>query len=612
MKFHRVFSTAAVVTLVLGCLFPLTIKAQEALMFEGMVAYVGADGNIVLATGDGAQAQITTDANLDEFSPDAAAYHYLNFSPNGAYLAYYRSGASGLGSGIFIYDVSAGSVIGRLPEDVRSPVVWHRDSDSFYIKEREDINIGSGTINNRIYRLYLSGEKVQLGEYYEDDAGYVINYNLDMVFYTPESNTPMGTFYNWAQNTNYQIALSDFSVVGYWSRDGLTYVHKGDDSAYTIIDLKTGGVTKTIDGLPPLEHVYPDGNTYNLSATATDLSPDATRLLLNNDLNLYELDFNTSIYQILYTSIHDDPDYRLYGTWSSSGNLIMFDEFSVNSSYYDDVLDDQSINVLSKGAPPILAATNAEFLFWLSKDSERFLYNQYIKAGGSTLVDLMVFDATNRTNLKIGSLPTINDPGYDPFRFNFLVAWTENNAGLSNIAPSMPFTPLTEESSLGLNDQEFLQTPVAAPPTSTPSSSPTLFTGLDASYLLACLLCLLFLIVLAVLFAIFMARSRKRKDQTQQEQRETRMDYRSHFSNEGRVGHAIGLAKAKKYQEALDILQTVVQTEAGNASAWFNLGRVYASMGNFENAKRCFLQAGRLGHSKADEALGWLRNQKSQ
>ncbi|MCE7861157.1 MAG: hypothetical protein DYG86_15395, partial [Chloroflexi bacterium CFX2] len=65
MKLRRVFSTAALVTLVLGCLFPPTVKAQEALMFEGMIAYVGADGNIVLATGDGARAQITMDANLD-------------------------------------------------------------------------------------------------------------------------------------------------------------------------------------------------------------------------------------------------------------------------------------------------------------------------------------------------------------------------------------------------------------------------------------------------------------------------------------------------------------------------------------------------------------------
>lgn len=599
MNLNRMFFVAALSIFALGILSPVVaVRAQESQLFEGTIAYVAMDGNIVIAAGDGRQVQITSDANLDQMSEYETTYDYLSFSPNGTYLAYYRDASSDAESGIFVYDISGGSIVGRFSEDIGLPVQWHKDSDSFYVKKKEDINIGSGTIINKIYRQYLSGEIVQLGEYYEDDAGYTINYDLETVFYTPEANTPTGILYNWTENTSYQITLDDFDVSGFWSRDGLTYVCTGDNTEYSVIDLQTGEITKTIEALPPLEHIFPNGDVYRLRSVATDLSPDATRLLLNDDLNLYDLNLNTSNYEILYTSSHDDPDYRLYGTWSSSGRLVMFAEFSVYSSYYDDTLGDQGVYVLDGGAPPVLVANDAEFLFWLSKDSERFLYKQYTKAGQQTLVDLMVFDYTNRTNVKIGRLPTINDPGYDPFRFNFDVAWTNNTPGIQGIAPSVEPSPSNEQA-----PPQPLNTPLAPP--SVPSFP---LLDINATYLPVCGMCMLLLILLVVL-AVFLARSRRRKGR-EQEQRTQSIKLRS--PNEEQVGVAVELAKAKKYQEAFDILQKIVRAEPGNASAWFNLGRVFASVGNFDGAGRCFREAEKLGHPKAVDALDWLRKQKTQ
>jgi tetratricopeptide (TPR) repeat protein len=72
------------------------------------------------------------------------------------------------------------------------------------------------------------------------------------------------------------------------------------------------------------------------------------------------------------------------------------------------------------------------------------------------------------------------------------------------------------------------------------------------------------------------------------------------------IKRAIELAKSKRHKEAFEILRGIVQSEPNNASAWFNLGGVLASMGNYKDSERCYSRAKRLGHPRADDALNWL------
>lgn len=146
---------------------------------------------------------------------------------------------------------------------------------------------------------------------------------------------------------------------------------------------------------------------------------------------------------------------------------MMFDEYSIDSSYYDDLSDDQSLFTLEKGSSPVFVANNAESLFWLSKNSERLLYKQYTKNGQKASVELMLFDYVNRVSVKIGDLPTITDveSTYDT-PTDFIVAWTNGKVDLPVnpgtvplviVTPGMGVTPVSSDIFLQNYDEIFIQ-----------------------------------------------------------------------------------------------------------------------------------------------------------
>lgn len=578
---------------------PEPVRAQ-ALQFEGSIAYISMDGNVFIATGDGRRLQVTNDALLtSEF--ENVTYDNLRFSPDGAYLAFYKRIAGGE-SRIQVYDVINQTIIKTFTfDEVGLPVEWHKDSDSFIDGQLVDEYVeGSSTsyrTKREFFRQYLSGERAFLFDFYENDNGYSINFDLNTVIYTPDGpDTPAVMLYNWAENSNYPLSLAGFSTIGFWSTDGSQYIYTGDEDEYSVINLKSGQITRTINAPPALEHPFPNGDVYQLSSSALDLSPDAKRLLLSNDYQLYELNLETSAAKVLYTSSHDSPDYRLYGNWSPSGNTILVDEYSVESSYYDDLPGDQGLFVLPKGGSALLAANNAEFVSWLSKDSERLLYKQYRNEGQRFPVELMLFDYANGANIKIGDLPTIYDIAYDPYRLNFIIDWTNRKIDLPDTSPPVPVTPFPSvEATPPVPGQQIPASPL-----------PISFLFFDNAYWYFCGLCLLFLIFLAILLAILLNRSRKhRESQKENEDRSPSTEPRS--SSAAQIRRAIELAKGDRLQEAFDILQKIVQSEPNNASAWFNLGGVLASMGKPRDSQRCYLHAKRLGHPRAEEALDWLK-----
>lgn len=76
------------------------------------------------------------------------------------------------------------------------------------------------------------------------------------------------------------------------------------------------------------------------------------------------------------------------------------------------------------------------------------------------------------------------------------------------------------------------------------------------------------------------------------------------------IKKTIELFKSKRHQEAFEVLRGIVQAEPSNMSAWFNLGGVLASMGNYKDAERCYERTKQLGHPRVDDALNWLRQQR--
>ena len=534
------------------------VKAQTFLQFEGTIAYVDASGNIVIATGDGKQRKITTDAQIKDGIP----YSRLSFSPNGKYLAFVRSDYKIQPDKLMIYDLQNDSFIGKF--DYLYPasfIQWHRDSDSFILMTGEyddSVKVGDNYLN-KIYRQYLSGKKVQLGEYYEGDAGQTINFDLDTVFYTPNSTSLTGTLYNWARNTNYQIKLDDeYGVGGFWFPDGSHYVRTGV-KIYSMIDLETGKIVKQInlqDVLPALSQTgidYPH---------ADDISPNSKHILINYNSHLYNLDLDKSTANLVYTN----SDAVFHGSWSRSGNLILVNQGQAG---------EQNLSVLGTNNITNSIATNAAPLFWLSKSSERFVYAQYNgnNSGSEQKIGnaLMLYDYANQASTKIGDLPNLKGLEIWELENNYYVAWTNAQVNLPS-APqtSSPTTPVPSNGSISvINGQPDSQ-----------AASPFWFSNI--SYVVACGLCLLFLLILAILIAIFLNRSRKNK--RSHEKNGDRSGTPQRVSpNVAQINQAIGLAKSKRYQEAFDMFRQIVQSEPNNASAWFNLGGVLADMGNFKD-----------------------------
>lgn len=118
-------------------------------------------------------------------------------------------------------------------------------------------------------------------------------------------------------------------------------------------------------------------------------------------------------------------------------------------------------------------------------------------------------------------------------------------------------------------------------------------------YLISGGLGLLCLVGLMVGFSVLYRRSRKPAKPRNQI---------SASPNSVRMKRAIELARAKKYEEAINLFRSILQSEPNNQQAWFNLGIAYANLGNFREAEKHFLHARQLGHPRAQEALDRLRN----
>jgi tetratricopeptide (TPR) repeat protein len=152
--------------------------------------------------------------------------------------------------------------------------------------------------------------------------------------------------------------------------------------------------------------------------------------------------------------------------------------------------------------------------------------------------------------------------------------------------------------------------PSSAPSTDNGQQNPINTNPLGGfSNLLYCLLCLPLLIILAALAVFLFSRRRKSKDA-----REEKQEHTEHLpppaTSADQIKKAIELSKSKQHKEAFEILRGIIQAEPNNMSAWFNLGGVLASMGNYKDAERCYSRAKELGHPRGEDALRWLRQNR--
>lgn len=409
----QVFSLWLVFTLLVSSTGYSPVKAQSSLQFEGIIAYKDPTGNIILATGDGRKIPVTTDADANQ-NPlqrnQKPTYEIFGFSPNGAYLAFHRW-SDDEGDRLYIYKIANSSISAKLnfsEYSLYNPIQWHKDSDSIIAHQSVEEETGIENLaydHEFYYRVSFSGERVLLFDTYSNPHRMNINFDLDTYF---ENNDKYGVIlHNWIENTKYEIPdVATITAAGVWTHDGSHFIHVDNEyGTISIVDLKTGTLVEqlqmpdemwALDGsLQQLhKHVYPPYHYFLLSLDSKHL------LLTDENAGLYDLDLETSAVESVYTwPVHHSGN-EIKALWSSSGNLVMVNTYSSN---------EQGVLVVKKGNLPVRVATNAEPLFWLSKDSERLVYAQYKVSGNQIDGDLMVYDHATGASTKVGDLPTIKD-----------------------------------------------------------------------------------------------------------------------------------------------------------------------------------------------------------
>ncbi|MBI5839932.1 MAG: PD40 domain-containing protein [Chloroflexi bacterium] len=426
MKSYRISSIILLVALFINSALPaVPANAQTQLLFEGMIAYVDATGNVIITTGDGNHKQITTDANLDYASNARVAYEEISFSPSGSYLAFLRN-EDGASFQMVIYDIKNNSIATQIPyENNLSWYKWDKDTDSFIVEDSktdEDDNS-----ERELYLQTVSGEKTLLAKFATHANVYNIGYDADTVIYIDPPYSNNINIYNWAKNTVMLLNLHQGGVPGEWMPDGKSFILEGDSGNYYAIDLETGKY-KEITKSQELEW-----------APIRDVSPNSTSILLGNHLHLYDLNLETREAKILYNTLYPSDDFYndVYGIWSPSNRLIVAYEndptVDINNNFTDLYVTD--------GSNPLLISNNAEPYLWLSNSAERFLYAKNNISGQQISRELMLYDYNSQSSVKIGDLPGISDIEKTwEVPTEQIVDWTDGGVDLPSAPGTIPPT----------------------------------------------------------------------------------------------------------------------------------------------------------------------------
>lgn len=608
-KWHTISALITFVLLINSIGSPANAQTQP--QFEGIIAFMDQTGNIILASGDGARVPLTTDAGINQnplAKEQKPSYSIFSFSPNGRYLAIERE-ILGERSSFLVYDVATLAVVAELDFFGTNPIQWHKDSDSILTHKIIDEDFGNYSNPHHYYhRYYLSGEQVVLFENYKTNNAYQINYDIDTYFEldTRRSETKWGVFQNWAEQTKYEIKLSYDHIIGEWSHDGTRFIHIDNESGkIDIIDVRAGNIIRSIEiprGFKAIEKAHPGPPSHTSRDIHSSrvrqflLSPNSNYLLLTDDASgLHQINLETAITEPVFTRQVNDPENHINALWSSSGDLVMLNTYSSR---------DQKVLITRMGDLSIHVASNAEPLFWLSSDSERLVYVQYNMSGNQVDGELMVFDHSTRISTKIGDLPTIKDindsPQGDFQQYWKSVDWSNVDVLLPSVLPETnTVLPAPQANATAQSESKDSEPNTEILPSATLPLNFFVVGGLST-------LCFAIFIVGAI-FVLYRARHSRPSTSRKISQPHT---IKPASASLEQIKKAIDYAKENRHQEAFEILREVVKAEPNNMQAWFNLGGVLAGMGNYKDAERCYLRAKQLGHTRGDDALKWLRENR--
>ncbi|MBV6395416.1 MAG: hypothetical protein HFACDABA_00992 [Anaerolineales bacterium] len=590
MKPYRVVSVALLVLILVSALAPM-IPAQAQSLFDGIIAYIGTDGNVYVMRDNGSTQQITHDAIItdtdSEYITDKVWYDCVYLFGDKQHLFFTRrSTVYGVPPDYVFYNLVSNTVMLDTPaqdtiyfEDTdetfsNAPICESPglDENGFYFTVSKDEYLESNEIH-REYNQYLSGAQKPVFEFTTKHT-LRFGYRRGKIA-TYQENPYEVIFYDF---TNLEFSRFNIPMEKYFGSTWLSdneIVLTGQNSAEIVtINLQTKRVE-------PWEFAIQN-------AVVTNTTSLGYYLITGNNgketpTSLYKVDLNRQSSELLYSP--SSPVGIWIRTSPDRGTISIIEESA-------DYIGLNKLLLLQSKGNPTTVSSSVDFYYAWSRNSQTIYFIQMTQPSPDDYMltrELMAYD------VRTGSSTKILD----------ILPWDMS----SEVGVVEPIDWLLNDSAS--SETESSTTPPDNNSNSTdqtnPQNQPSIFEPfVNSNYTPILVFSGIGVVALLGVGAGVVWWTARPKPKPSAPARQENQIPSSPVSPQ--LQRAVRLAKEKQFKESFEILRELVKSEGNNPEIWYYLGYDLVNMGDFANAEKCFSRAKQYGHPKADRALDWIKN----
>lgn len=308
--------------------------------------------------------------------------------------------------------------------------------------------------------------------------------------------------------------------------------------------------------------------------------------------SLYKVDLNRQSSELLYSPsspveiwVKTSPDYNSLSILEESADYIGF----------------SNLTLLPAQGSPIKISSSADFYYEWSKDSQKIYFIQMTQLSADDYAlnrELMVYDRRAGNSSKILDM-VVSDMSSEAIVIE-PIDWVLNDSALPETTPgAAPYSNANPGNANPAEQSNPQSQPPVIEPLVNPDYTPILLIGGIG---------MVVLLGLGAGTVWWMTRPKSRKPNAPALQKAQVTSSPA----SPQLQAAVRLAKEKRFQESFEMLRDLLKSEGNNPEVWYYLGYDLVNMGDFVNAEKCFLRAKKYGHSKADHALNWIKNNQRQ
>lgn len=578
MKPYRVVSIALLVIFAISALVPM-IPVHAQSLFDGVVAYIGTDGNIYVLWENGSKQQVTFDAVVTdnhEYIPDKIWYDCLDLFTDKKHLFFTkRTNEFDTPATNVFYDLLTNTVIYSSPTEDGYCNFPGMDEKGLFYEINETEELSSGNTVERGYTQYISGAR-ELNYEYTTKALYlpVVVYFYNMAIY--QENPYEFVFYNFNTHEYLRIStpIEKFLDATRLSDNEIVFSSFNSDVIITV-NLQSKQVEQW--GFAVHNAIIIDTTKRGYYLVAGDHGEGTPK-------SLYKVDLNRQSSEVVYTP--SVPVLIWAKTSPVTGAIYILEESPDYWAFY-------SLIMIPNQGSPIKITSSADSNYQWSNDSKKVYYIELTQLSPDDNMlnrELMVYDVATSSRTKI--IDIIPSGGYGE-EVQQPISWILNDSPIPDPESSVAPSDTAPDSTTQTN----------------PQNQPSIFEPfINSNYTPILVIGGIGTIVLLGLGAGAVWWTTRPKNKPNAPVMQRGQVPPSPVSPQ--IQNAIRLAKEKRFKESFEILRELVKSEGNNPEIWYYLGYDLVNMGDFVNAERCFSRAKQYGHPKADNALNWIKNNR--